>query len=170
MGRGVWVSVGFSVVMYLAVFVVGLTPLAGVKGDPTERLRGWKELGQEVGKVLAAMPRPEETLVITPSRRQLASQLAYYMPGRPRVYRLENPQRINSQYGIWGGPAGHAGWDALIVAEGAEGGGLPDELVEAFESVEPLEPVHVVLGPSGVKRSARLWHGRGFRQWPYPLP
>ncbi|MFM1942252.1 MAG: hypothetical protein RI897_1234 [Verrucomicrobiota bacterium] len=170
LARGVWVSVGFSVAMYLAVFVVGLTPLAGAKGDPTERLRGWKELGEEVGKVMARLPRPEETLVITPSRRQLASQLAYYMPGRPRVYRLENPERINSQYGIWGGPAGHAGWDALIVGEGAEGGDLPPELVGAFESVEPLDPVHVVLGSSGIQRSVRLWHARGFRQWPYPLP
>jgi len=154
---------------YAATFVLPHTPWAGVKGDPTERLRGWRELGQAVGRTLSQLPEPDRTLIITPSRRQLASQLAYYLPTRPRVYRLENPARINSQYGIWGGPpADTVGQDALLVMEGGGQDPLPPELLAAFESVRGLPPVVVPLGPRAPARTVRLWHATGFRGWPYP--
>lgn len=165
---GLWTALGLTLLMYLATFVIGWTPLAGTKGDPTERIRGWRQLGREVGTVLQHLPDPDRTLIIVPSRRQLASQLAFYLPGQPRVYRLEDPARINSQYGIWGGPEGKAGWDALIVAEGDRPADPPQELIQAFDSIEALPSVVVPLGSSGATRSVQLWHGRGFRQWPYP--
>jgi len=166
---GVWIAVTLSALMYWATFAIEWTPLAGAKGDPTERLRGWRQLGQEVGQVLEGFPDPDRTLVIVASRRQVASQLAYYLPGQPRVYRLEDPSRINSQYGIWGGPQGKQGWDALVVMESRQPSQPPAELIETFETLVPLKPVEVPLGRSGAMRTVQLWLGSGFRQWPYPL-
>ena len=40
--------------------------------------------------------------------------------------------------------------------------------VAALLAAEPLDLVVVPLGATG--RGVRLWHGRGFRAWPYPRP
>ena len=168
---GLGIAVGLSALAYAATFTLGSTPLAGGRSDPAERLRGWRELGGEVGAIRAALPEGERTLVLVAARRQVASQLAYYLPGRPRVYRLENPARVNSQYGIWGGPGPeYRGRNALLVTEGERAVELPQELSQAFDRIESLGAVRVPLGPGGRARTVHLWHGVGFRQWPYPVP
>jgi hypothetical protein len=168
---GLGIAVALAGLAYVATFAIGSTPLAGGRSDPTERLRGWRELGREVGAIRAALPEGERTLVLVAARRQVASQLAYYLPDRPRVYRLENPARVNSQYGIWGGPGPeYRGRNGLLVTEGEQAVALPAELTDAFERIEPLGAVRAPLGPAGRTRTVHLWHGVGFRQWPYPIP
>jgi hypothetical protein len=167
---GLGLAVALTLLAYAGTFAIGHSPWAGARSDPTARLRGWRELGREVGTIRASLPQGEQTLVIAVARRQVASQLAYYLPDRPRVYRWEDPARVNSQYGIWGGPGPeYRGRNALLVTEGERSVDLPQELVAAFATVEPLGQVNVAIGPAGRTRTVRLWHGRDFRQWPYPV-
>jgi hypothetical protein len=168
---GLGVAAGLTFLAYAATFAIGSTFLAGGRSDPTERLRGWRELGREVGAVRRALPEGERTLVVVAARRQVASQLAYYLPDRPRVYRVENPARVNSQYGIWGGPGPeNRGRNAVLITEGKDASELPAELDGVFDRIEPLGPVRVPIGAGDRVRTLHLWHGIGFRQWPYPIP
>ena len=102
-----------------------LHPLAGgltaslhpSAGGPTARLmarvQGWRQLGLQTGRALGAVPRPESTFILT-FDRQLAAELAFYVPGQPRVYSWRGPEGLpDNQYDIWDGPK--IGRDALMV-------------------------------------------------------
>jgi len=168
---GLGIAVALALLAYAATFAIGSMPWAGAGSDPTARLRGWNRLGREVGAIRAGLPEAERTLVVVAARRQVASQLAYYLPDRPRVYRLENPARITSQYGIWGGPGPeNRGRNALLITAGEHSTELPQELIAAFDGIEALGRVDVALGPGSHTRTVHLWHGVAFRQWPYPIP
>ncbi len=80
-----------------------LTPTA--KYDPTARLRGWRQLGTDVGGVLAAERAEGRDPFIVTDDYQTASQIAFYTPGEPRVYCLQSAlgDRKN-QYDIWENP------------------------------------------------------------------
>ena len=81
------------------------------KKDPTTRLIGWQELGKAVGRLY----EEEKDLFIVSNRYQVASELAFYVPGNPRVYNINLGRRMN-QYDIWGGLEGLKGRDGLYVS------------------------------------------------------
>jgi 4-amino-4-deoxy-L-arabinose transferase-like glycosyltransferase len=83
--------------------------------DPTKRLRGWKELGIAVGRI-TRNARDGEMFLVSDSY-QVASELAFYVSGQPRVYNLNLGRRMN-QYDIWGGLDGLQGRDLLFVTYG----------------------------------------------------
>ena len=76
-----------SVAVALVPFIVPSSPLAGTKLDPTGRLRGWREMADQVAILRNSMPRSQDMLVVAATSRGPVSELAYYLPGRPRVYR-----------------------------------------------------------------------------------
>jgi hypothetical protein len=85
------------------------------KHDITRRLHGWKELGSAVG---ALLQRPENRGVFLLSDTyQIASEIAFYVPGQPRVYNVNLGRRMN-QYDIWAGLEEQEHRDALFVTWG----------------------------------------------------
>jgi len=141
------------------------TSLYGTRKDPTVRIRGWHELGAEAGRRIAGLPKPDRTFVIT-LKRQTASELAFYLPGQPVVYRWRQPgSRVKSQYELWPGPGGKMGWDALIVI--GKGRRLPKMLQACFREVRPMAPIEISMG-NGEFRRYRLWHGIDLKDWPTP--
>jgi hypothetical protein len=129
--------------------------------DPTIRSRGWKELGREVGRELARVPKPERTLLIA-ERRKLASELAFYVDGHPIAYMFPKP-RVSSQYDLWDGPGDAIGWDGLFAIE--SGKDLTETLARAFESVEPWKTIEIPTA-RGRTYAVNLFLARGLRQWP----
>ncbi len=105
------------------------------KKDPASRLRGWKELGQEAGKIYHDLSLKGDAFIFSDSY-QVTSELAFYTPGRPRTYCVNLGRRMN-QYDIWGGFDKLTGKNAIFVKIGK--GGFPDELKEAFDSFEKQE-------------------------------
>jgi 4-amino-4-deoxy-L-arabinose transferase-like glycosyltransferase len=80
-----------------------LTPMARV--DPTSRLRGWAALGQAVGRVWQAERAAGRDPFIVADDYQLASQIAFYTPGAPRLYCLQAVLGDRqSQYDLWPNP------------------------------------------------------------------
>ncbi|MGD8453352.1 MAG: glycosyltransferase family 39 protein [Phycisphaerae bacterium] len=75
------------------------------KYDPTARLRGWSQLGREVGEVLAAERAQGRDPFIMADHYQLASEIAFYCPGEPDVYCIQPVlgSRL-SQYDLWTNP------------------------------------------------------------------
>jgi 4-amino-4-deoxy-L-arabinose transferase-like glycosyltransferase len=83
--------------------------------DLTRRLDGWRELGTAVGTVL---DRPDgKNLFVFSDSYQIASELAFYVPGQPRVYNIAAGRRMN-QYDIWGGLGAWRARDGLFVTYG----------------------------------------------------
>ncbi|MFN0066578.1 MAG: ArnT family glycosyltransferase [Limisphaerales bacterium] len=155
------------VIAHTLPFILPRTPWAGTKKDPTRELRGWRPLAEAAGRALAASPRPERTVVIVVASRQTAAQLGFYLPGRPRVYRWENPAHIHTQYGMWGGPTDRAGWDALVVSDRPDGE-WSTTLREAFSTWEAAGQTEVSLGPAGGRRRAWFFRAGNLRGWPLP--
>ncbi|MBI5049871.1 MAG: glycosyltransferase family 39 protein [Nitrospirae bacterium] len=103
-----------------------------VKTDPTSRIKGWKELGQETGKIYKSMAQARNVFVFSDSY-QVSSELAFYMPGKPKTYCVNLGRRMN-QYDIWGGFDNLIGSNAIFVIIG--NGDFPQELIGAFDSYE----------------------------------
>lgn len=70
-----------------------------VKLDPSSRLRGWKELGVEVGKIRDSIQEKGETFIFS-DRYQVSSELAFYVKGHPKTYCINLGRRMN-QYDLW---------------------------------------------------------------------
>jgi len=154
------VGAAFVAVTYLVPFGFGLE---GSNLDFGVRLRGWRQLGEAVGARIAALPKPDQTFVMTAEGRALASELAFYLPNQPHVYLWTPGSEVLSQYDIWGGPRDKAGWDALIVTKA--GYRVPSELSRLFERVSPHGQVEVSIG-AGRRHAYHVWHGVKSASWP----
>ncbi|MFQ5901936.1 MAG: glycosyltransferase family 39 protein [Thermodesulfobacteriota bacterium] len=83
------------------------------KMDPTTRLKGWEELGEETGIIYQEMLEKGEVFILS-DRYQIASELAFYIPEHPTTYNINIGRRMN-QYDLWDGFYHLKGWDALYV-------------------------------------------------------
>jgi len=148
--------------LYLLPFLLGAFNLEGSKIDPTVRLRGWKQLGTEASRILDEFPSPEKTFVVA-RRRQTVSELAFYMSGRPRVYRWNGTKRnITTQYELWPGPEDKKGWDALIIIE--KGRYMSPDFISCFKEVKFVRQIDIPLG-RGAGRSFMAYRGVEMRHW-----
>ncbi len=112
--------------------------------DPLYRLKGWKELGQQIDRIILSLPNRKRLFVFS-KKRQTVSELAFYLHGNPVVYRwTQNREIVRSQYEIWQGPKDKLGWDGLFVIK--SGKGLPEGIKEFFESVRFLSKITVPCG------------------------
>jgi 4-amino-4-deoxy-L-arabinose transferase-like glycosyltransferase len=132
--------------------------------DPTTRLRGWAELGRAVGMTIERMPDGQRTFLVS-SRYQVASELAFYTPGRPPAYNFNLGRRLN-QYDFWEDPDSRLGWDAVYVEEGV--GPLDTRVQAAFARVDPPIVLEITRGER-VIRVFSLHRLYGFRGAPLPI-
>ena len=159
----VGISAVMSVGVAIAPFVIPGSSVAGTAFDPTFRLRGWRDLGQQVATIMQSLPHDQEMLIIAATARGPVSELAYYLPGKPRVYRWNVGQVIDSQHDLWSGPSDAHLLDAVIITDGIAK--VPKRLAQSFASVTEIGPVHVSLGRQKSRRY-RLWRGESFEAWP----
>ena len=125
----------------------------------SKRLRGWPELGQAV----SALERDAATRpFLVSDRYQIASELAFYVKGHPRVYSANLGRRMN-QYDLWGGWDALRGRDGLFVTYGA--GDPPGELRTAFREVERLRVVQIAYRGQHL-RDFSIFLGRDFQGFP----
>lgn len=161
---GVLVGALFALLTYSLPFFLETSRLGGSRLDPTGEVKGWRQLALEVEKVRSEL-KGKEKIFLVAAKRQVVSELAFYLPDRPRVYKFPGPKNgINSQYDLWEQPTDKNGMDGLIVLN--EGMSLPDELAGAFVSFRKLKELEIPLGPGG-SRHYNLYVGRGLKEWPY---
>jgi undecaprenyl-diphosphatase len=125
----------------------------------SKRLRGWPELGRATSEVMRAAPRPP---FLVSDRYQIASELAFYGEGHPRVYNANLGRRMN-QYDVWGGWDALKARDGLFVTYGA--GDPPEELRAAFQEVERVRVVPIVYRGQHL-RDFSIFLGRNFQGFP----
>ncbi len=157
--KGVIVGVVMALLTYAFPFWAGAAP--GPWADRlVARLQGWRQLGVEAGRVVGGVPRPKSTFILT-FNRQLTSELAFYVPGQPRVYTWCNPESVpQSQYDMWDGPK--IGWDALIVFPETDSRG-PAAVSGYFQRVERID--NTSLDGTGRRRYS-LYLGSSLKKWP----
>jgi 4-amino-4-deoxy-L-arabinose transferase-like glycosyltransferase len=159
--RAVTVGLAFAGVTYAIPFLTSGLGWQGTRLDPVVRMWGWRELGREVGQHLQTLPRPERTLVLVRSERAAASELAFYLPGQPRVYLWKPTPQIRSQYDVWGLPGDRWGWDALIVSRKRL---LDERLATSFARCHKVGQVVVPIG-NGRRHCYHLWRGEHLLGW-----
>ena len=120
--RGLWIAAAHTLAVCAHPLLARPLGFAGHKQlDPMNELRAWKEAGKKAGEFLKAVPRPGQTFVVVLGHRHHASELAFYMPQQPRVYRWQWDGRLASQYEVWPAPgAEFKGWDALVFQPDSE--------------------------------------------------
>jgi 4-amino-4-deoxy-L-arabinose transferase-like glycosyltransferase len=157
---GLLVNGFLAAMVYLLPLLMSVTGLAGGSYDALERLRGWEAYGEAVAAAYREADLPEKPFLITVGHRYHASELAFYFPGRPRVYLWPgNPGVLASQYDLWPGPEERTGEAALVVL--APGSELPGSLRDRFAEISSLAPAEVTL--RGERRRISLFAAKNFR-------
>jgi len=128
----------------------------------SKRLRGWPELGRAVSQLTRGAP---DAPFLVSDRYQIASELAFYADGHPRVYNANLGRRMN-QYDLWGGWEALRGRDGLFVTYGA--GEPPAELRTAFRQVDRVEVLPISHRGQQLREFSIYW-GRDFQGFP-PRP
>lgn len=162
---GLKIAVCFAVAIHVAVSALSFGLLRLPALDPTARIRGWSQLARDVDAVRRELPDGNALTLVTQSHRFMASELAFYLHDRPRVYLYNaNPKSVESQYDLWETPTAHLGEDALIIIQG-DPQSLAADLRSRFESVT----VHSTLrypGQSSALQVVTLAIGRNLQRWP----
>lgn len=113
----VWLLAVFTAyLMTVPVLVQVIVPVLpiSVKLDRTARETiGWNRLGRVVHQVFGTMPRPDHTFIFG-LRYQIASELAFYVPGQPRTVAINR----------WGRPNVYDFWFDDSILRGQDGVGV----------------------------------------------
>jgi hypothetical protein len=126
--------------------------------DPLRRVRGWHELGAEVGKELAAHPG----LTLFADDRELLSALIYYIRPHPLdAVKWKVTSRIQDQWDLMNALGNRRGDSFLLVSEHE----LINEMEPSFAAIERLRPIVIPLGP-GAARTYTLYIARDFKGYP----
>jgi hypothetical protein len=145
-------------------------------GPVMAKIAGWKQLGAKVGDELATM-RPG-SFILCDDYMQTA-ETAFYTPGQPITYcagsyYISDPKR-QTQYDMWkdrwltpavdGQPNPLLGRDCVYVGKGGE---IPPEIPAAFERIEKLPALPIVIRGFEV-RTVKLWRCYGFKGMSRPV-
>ena len=126
--------------------------------DPLLRVRGWRELGAQVGAVLAAHPG----WTLLGDDREVLAALVYYIRPHPlAAVKWQVTARIGDEWDLEGRLGKRRGGTFLLVSEHE----LVGEMRPSFAEITPLKRVVVPLGP-GASRSYMLYLAREFSGYP----
>ncbi|MGW8272150.1 MAG: glycosyltransferase family 39 protein [Thermodesulfovibrionales bacterium] len=102
--------------------------------DPSRRMRGWKQLGQEISTRAGALSAKGDFFILS-DRYQITSELAFYVEGNPSVYCADTGRRMN-QYDLWPGFETLIGYNALYVTKERA---MDERVARAFERCDAEE-------------------------------
>jgi len=126
--------------------------------DPLRRLRGWRDLGSQVGAALAAHP---DLTLLADDREVLAALIYYIRPHPLDAVKWQVTRRIQDQWDLTNGLAKHVGGSFLLVSEHE----LVDEMRPSFAAIDRLQPIVIPLG-AGETHTYVLYIARGFKGYP----
>lgn len=149
----VWPITG--ALLFALIFAQNFLPLPAHL-NPATRLKGWADLGQELGRLASTLPNASKVFYFG-DNYDVTAELAFYAPGQPIAYSADFGRR-RSQYDLWPDPTGHVlgkdqpvadslvGWDALYVSTR---GRTPEELFTMFDEVTTIPYPSIHRGKPG---------------------
>jgi hypothetical protein len=141
----VWGSVALHVVAAVAIVEAKpLTQLVGYnlpgKYDPLHRLKGWRQLGTSIGRMLAENPGKH---LMTDDRELMAALIYYVRPHPFDSLKWNGAGGIHDQFDLTAQPEKFVGQNFLLVSYRNSIG----DIVSRFASSGPIEQVTIFLGP-----------------------
>jgi len=109
---------------------------------PDEGSAGWRELAARVEEERAALPAGG---FVAGCSYKVASELAYYLPGRPETHSAELAGENGLQFGVWSRPADLIGREGILVLDLRERGACARR-AEVCDPLVPLAPLTVRRG------------------------
>ena len=163
---GMGLGFAMAAITYVLPLLLQLLSLQHSAIDPTKRFKNWQELAVNIHfERLMALPDPTGSFVVALGHRYLASQLAFYLPDHPKVYRFEDSGRVESQYEVWPGPEQQfIGNNGFVVASVDESQ-LPARLKAAFERFRFLAQIP---DPGNPDNTYYIYLGENLKHWPEP--
>lgn len=146
--RPAWVTALCASLYLHLVFLGPLLPFPA----KDELILGWRDLASRVA-ILEAKLGPRS--FAAGCSYKVASELGYYLPGRPRTFSSEIAGGEGLEYRVWFDPAELKGREGIVVEDAREPGGCK-RLAEACASLTPLEPFVVRRGSATVT-TFRIW-------------
>ncbi|MES2570845.1 MAG: glycosyltransferase family 39 protein [Verrucomicrobiota bacterium] len=159
----------FAFGAYTLVMLIEPLGLAAHKLNLTRRLRGWAQLGADVGALKARLEAEggPPVIVVAHGGRQLASELAFYLPGQPQVWCWTPPGVVDSQYALWPGPLpAWRGARVLLVTSKDE---LPPGLTGGLGQITPLGEI-LSKGETALPPRLRIFVGHNLQPWDHGKP
>ena len=154
----------------LATLYVHLAPLVNLPFPPSQdSTAGWRELAARVDQERARIPGPS---FVVGCFYKSASELAYYLPGRPETYSGNAFGDTGLEYDYWGDPRRLSGQDAIVVIDQRDWKYCLRR-AEYCSPLEPLEPLTVRrplprpwswIPMSDVVTTFKLWRCHGYRE------
>ena len=135
-------AVGLSYVLTGLIMLHVLWPIipVSIKLDRVAKeTLGWQTLARKADTLQQSMPVPQKTFIFSQSY-QLASELAFYMPGRPHTVSINRWRRPNA-YEYWWQDNDLKGWDAVGIC--AARSRNTHRLKEIFTKVMPPERIEI---------------------------
>jgi undecaprenyl-diphosphatase len=162
-------TVASSYVLTATVLIHAVWPLLPIPAaiDRTAyEIKGWDTLAQNVADVQKTMPTPSETFIFGLSY-QIASQMAFYMPGQPQTVSINRWSRPNV-YDYWWQDRDLVGRDAIGILKQP---GRQERLLQVFERADAPIPIHFyakghapqIEGRSSPLRTFYLYRCYGFK-------
>jgi undecaprenyl-diphosphatase len=142
--RLTWISASLLTAIVLFHVLVPILPIPAEKDRTLYEIRGWKALGVQVANAMQSMPDPSNTFLFG-LRYQIASELAFYVPGQPYTVSINRWNRPNV-YDYWWQDKDLIGKDAVGVLRD---GDSRKRLQEVFTRVDPPEPYYLYHRGSG---------------------
>jgi 4-amino-4-deoxy-L-arabinose transferase-like glycosyltransferase len=141
-GLRIWkwsvLSSAFLTFIVLLQVLWPILPIPARHDRTAYEIRGWDFLGQRVGRIIEEMPAPRETFPFG-FNYQVASELAFYIPGQPRTVAINRWSRPNV-YDYWWTDGDLVGQDGIGVTDRATS---MARLLEVFERVEGPEAIEI---------------------------
>jgi 4-amino-4-deoxy-L-arabinose transferase-like glycosyltransferase len=126
--------------------------------DALRRLRGWRELGSEVGAILAVHPG----LTLFADDREVLAALIYYIRPHPLdAVKWKVISRVQDQWDLTNGLAKRIGDSFLLVSEHE----LVDEMRPSFAAIDRLQSIVIPLG-TGASHTYTLYIAHDFKGYP----
>jgi len=138
----------------LGTLYMHLVPIVPAVPFPArdETSSGWRALAE---RVEAERTRLGGDPFVAGCNYKVSSELAYYLPGRPRTWSGEIAGDHGLQYRYWFDPAALEGRAGILVLDPREGGTC-ERRDQACRPLEPLEPLTVRRG-GDVVTTFQLW-------------
>ncbi len=141
-GLSFFTGLVFSLIIFIAPYYPVFNPFINVKisKSPLRDMLGWKEMGAQVDKILSA--HKKDDLLIAARRFQTASELAYYVKGKPQTYSFNYFIRDN-EYSLWNDFKDKKGRNFLYVINTKYGGRLEKSLCRNFSSCSFVKKISI---------------------------
>ncbi len=146
-GRRLWPWALGTAYLFSAVLIIQsawpVIPIPPKLDRIARETTGWKELGEKAAQMAAQMPRPQKTFLFG-LRYQIASELAFYVPGQPQTVSINRWKRPNV-YDYWWEDRALIGWDAVGVTYSPDS--HQNQLNQVFERVSPPVRLDIYRDP-----------------------